>query len=343
MSKEKMQALAINGSCLVEILEKEIPVPGPGEVLLKVKYCGICGSDIHAYQTGFFPPGMILGHEYAGEVVGLGEGVSGFKPGDTVSGCNIVSCDDCYYCQVGRENICPRMQRIGIFQDGAMADFIKVPARSLSSVSDSALQAVSLAEPLSVAYHGIRIAGINNNDERACVILGAGAIGLCVLAILKEMGLENIIVLEKDEYRATLAHQMGADSVYDPGEKDTSSNVSRALEENKEGIIFECAGNPAAIEAAVDMVGQGGTIVIMSICEKPVELNFLRLVTGEIRILTSCGKTPEDFKTAVALLEKGKVDLSPLIKTVKGLESVPKTLDSLSKGTEKAVKVVVEL
>ena len=343
MNADKMQTAVISGAGLVELVERDIPVPGPGEALLKVRYSGICGSDIHAYQTGFFPPGMVFGHEYVGEIAGWGEGVSGFAVGETVSGNNLVPCNNCHYCHSGRQNICPQMQRIGVFQDGAMAGFLKVPAQSLSKYSASRLITAALAEPLSVAFHGVRIAGVENSDSRSAVILGAGTIGLCVLAILKEKGLGNIIVLEKDEHRSSLALKMGATAVYNPGAKDTPSKVTRVLEENKEGIIFECAGNPAAIESAFDMVGQGGTIVIMSICEKPVELNFLRLVTGEIRILTSCGKTPEDFNSTLALLEQGKVDLSPLIKTIKGLESVPATLESLSNGTEKAVKVVVEI
>lgn len=314
-----MLALVFNGPGKARVVEKPVPEPGPGEVLVRISCCGICGSDIHAFQDGFLPPEVTVGHEYSGVVAAAGPGVA-LQTGQAVTGNNILPCGECLPCRLGRDNICSAMRRLGITADGAMAEYLLVPASSLSLLPPGgSLEQAALAEPYSVALHGAWQAGLPGRGGAqgipGAIILGGGAIGLCLLVELKRQGVSPVFVLEPDSRRRDLALQLGADGAEDPGPgcRAAAAAVGRWTGGAGAGLVFECAGVPATIAEAGSLAARGGTVVVLGVCKTPVPMDFLSLVTGEIRVITAFGKTAAEFREAASLVGSGAVNLSPLI------------------------------
>jgi (R,R)-butanediol dehydrogenase / meso-butanediol dehydrogenase / diacetyl reductase len=318
-----MRAAVLNGPGDLQVVDKPAPQPGPGEVVVKVEYCGICGSDLHAYKTGMFPFGLTIGHEYAGIIESVGPGVSDWRPGQRVTGTASLACRDCRPCRDGQDNICGAMNIIGVTRDGAMAEFLRVPVESLCAVDPKIpLEYGALVEPLSVALHGVSLAGVE--PDQTVVILGAGTVGLCVLAELKRRGLSKVVVLEINPARAGVAKEMGADAVLNPLRDNVDDFLSRLTGGSGADLVFECVGLPDTIRDAGNLARQGGSVVILGICETPVELFFLGLVTREIQLRTSYGSTAEEFRQALSFLAEGEIDLRPMISRTISLGEISK-------------------
>ncbi len=315
-----MKAVVIEGPGKLAILEKPVSEPGPGEVLIRVKYCGICGSDLHAYKTGFLQPDLTIGHEFSGIIEAVGPDCPMWAPGDRVTGNNIIACGSCLYCSQGRDNICPNMQRLGITGDGAMAEFILFPQTMLYRlVAQTPLEIAALTEPLSVGIHALK--KVQPLQVREALIVGAGSIGLMLLVLLKQCGLDKIIVAEPNLFRGRLAQELGASDLINPDQQSLEREIDHITNSCGINLVFECAGNAKSIETAVDLGASGSQIVVMSICHEPVELGFLSLVTREKTIITAFGKTQSDFKEAVEMINSGYLSLSPLITGTVPLES----------------------
>ncbi len=308
-----MRAAILGGAEDLQIMEKDKPEPKEGEVLVKIEYCGICGSDLHAYKSGMFPFGMTIGHEYAGVIEAVGAGVDHLEVGQAVTGTASLACRTCPSCLCGRDNICEAMNVIGVTRDGAMADYLAVPKESINPLpAGMTLMLGALAEPYSVALHGVNLVGVS--PEQTALILGAGAIGLCLLAELKRRGVEKVLVADINEERLAAAREMGAtttiNSATDNLEKITGEFTSGAGAD----LLFECVGLPDTIREAPNLVRQGGTIVVLGICEIPVDLFFLGLVTREIQIRTAYGATAEEFTAALNIIAADEEKLAPLVR-----------------------------
>jgi 2-desacetyl-2-hydroxyethyl bacteriochlorophyllide A dehydrogenase len=319
-----VKAAVLNGPGVLQVVDKPTPQPGSGEVLVRVEYCGICGSDLHAYKTGMFPFGLTFGHEYAGIIESVGPGVSHWSSGQRVTGTASLSCRDCRPCRDGQDNICTAMNVIGVTRDGAMAEYLLVPAESLCAVgSEIPLEYGAVTEPLSVALHGINISGVG--PDESVVIFGAGTVGLFILAELKRRGLRKVVVLEVNPARAAVAKEMGAEAVLNPLYDNVDEVLQRLTGAAGADLVFECAGLPDTIRDAGNLARQGGTVVILGICEIPVELFFLGLVTREIQIRTSYGSTAEEFRRALRFLAEGEIDPGPIISRTIALEQIDKS------------------
>jgi len=316
-----LKAAVINSPGEIKVIDKPIPQPGRGEVLVKVKYCGICGTDLHAFSTGFFPPGVTIGHEFSGVVAGAGQGCEGWSAGERVTGNNNTPCGSCATCLEGNDNLCPEMRRLGIADNGALAEYLVIPAVSLYRLPDSApLDAAALAEPVSVALHAVNLSGCRLDQK--VLIIGAGTIGLIVLTLLKQRGLKEIAVVEPNRDRAAIAAAMGAAMVIDPRAGGLNSEVDRFSSGRGANLVFECAGIPETISDACSLTGAKGSVIALGICHQPVEINFLSLVTREISIIPAFSKKAAEFKEAVDLIAGARIDLSPLISQVISLDDV---------------------
>jgi 2-desacetyl-2-hydroxyethyl bacteriochlorophyllide A dehydrogenase len=316
-----LKAAVINGPGEIKVIDKPIPRPGRGEVLVKVKYCGICGTDLHAFSTGFFPPGVTIGHEFSGVVAGAGQGCEDWSAGERVTGNNNTPCGSCATCLEGNDNLCPEMRRLGIADNGALAEYLVVPAVSLYRLPDSApLDAAALAEPVSVALHAVYLSGCR--PEQKVLVIGAGTIGLIVLTLLKQRGLKEIAVVEPNQKRAAIAAAMGAAMVIDPRAGRLNSEVDRFSSGRGANLVFECAGIPETISDACSLAGAKGSVIALGICHQPVEISFLSLVTREISIIPAFSKKAAEFKEAVDLIAGARIDLSPLISQVISLDDV---------------------
>ncbi len=316
-----MRAATLNGPEDLQIVDRPKPEPAEGEVLVKVEYCGICGSDLHAYKSGLFPFGMAIGHEYAGIIEAVGPGVEELERGQKVTGTASLACRSCFSCRSGRDNICEAMNVIGVTREGAMAEYLLVPRESIVVIKkETSLELGALAEPYSVALHAAEMIGVN--PEQTVVILGAGTIGLCLLAELKRRGLEKIFVVDMNEERLSIAGEMGADVLINPAKESVDKRIGELTSGACADLVFECVGSSETIREATNLVRQGGTVLVLGICEIPVELFFLGLVTREIQIRTSYGATAAEFRQAMDIIASNPSAVKSLVGKVVALESL---------------------
>ncbi|MFO7952526.1 MAG: alcohol dehydrogenase catalytic domain-containing protein [Bacillota bacterium] len=334
-----MKAAVITGPGSLEVVEKPTPKPGYREVLIKVKYCGICGSDLHAYDTGFLPVDLTIGHEFSGIIAETGPGCNDLTPGDRVTGNNLISCGKCPDCLRGKANYCREMLRLGITGQGAMAEYILMPAEEVFKLPGHLpLEHAALAEPLSVGLHAFSKAGpeqVNN-----VLIIGAGTIGLVMVALMRYFAASNIIVIEPKPERLAVAESLGANFLINPEEENSQQKIDQITGKVGAELVFECAGLPATIQEACSLAGKGSQVVVLGICYEPVEVNFLSLITREINVKPAFGKMHAEFKEAVRLIGEGKLDLLPLISGVIPFSSVTEGFISSSRDK---IKILVAI
>jgi (R,R)-butanediol dehydrogenase / meso-butanediol dehydrogenase / diacetyl reductase len=292
------------------------PPPGPGEVQLRVSWCGICGTDLEEWQDGplFIPVGaphpvtgamapIVLGHEFAGVVTAVGEGVTEPAPGQRAAVDTIVYCGTCYWCRRGEVIRCPSLGALGLHADGGLARLCNAPARMCLPVPDSVPDdEAALAEPLAVAVRALRRGGLQPGERVA--IVGLGAVGLMALQAAIAFGADSVAVIEPLPERRALALRLGADRHVPAGDA-----VAVGAD-----VAVECAGSPAAVETAVQALRAGGRAVVLGIGTRPVTVPPLDLVIGEKSIIGSLSHVwDEDFRIALGLLGRGAVQAAPLI------------------------------
>jgi (R,R)-butanediol dehydrogenase/meso-butanediol dehydrogenase/diacetyl reductase len=342
MEEEPMKAVVFRGIGQIEIADLPGPEPGPGEVVIKVHYCGICDSDINAYEAGTYESGLIIGHEFAGEIVSTGERVYGLDVGDLVAVNAIVPCGICYFCRHGIGEQCEDMIQPGVRHDGGMAEYARVPAPAACRLPAGVTtrQAV-LTEPLGNALHAMRLSGLRPGER--VLVMGAGPIGLLALQCALLAGAREVYVTELSPTRAALATRLGATAVLNPGE----DNLFIALGEPTEGlgpdVIFVCAGEPAVIEDAIALVRKGGQIVVMGVAKEPVGADFMTVVLNEVSIKGSCGGY-EEMPMALDFIAQGRVDVESLISHEIALDDVAERgFEVLTHPPHEAVKIVVKM
>lgn len=337
-----MKAAVFRGIGEIEIAEVPQPQPQAGEVLIRVGYCGICGSDLEAYHTGMYEPGLIIGHEFAGTIAALGEGVAGWRVGERVVANDALPCMACRPCRDGLLDRCESMTMIGVTHDGGMAEFVVAPAAALCRLPDGVtLRQGALAEPLAIALHGIRLSRLKAGDH--VLVMGAGPIGLLTLQCARLAGARTATVTEVDPTRAALAARLGATAVLDP----TRQHVGVALAEITGGygpdVIYICTGAPDPYREAVSLVRKGGQIFVIGLCVEPVETDFMTLVLGELSIEGSFLSRAE-LPAALDFIAQRRVDVEALVSHEVPLEeAVTGGFARLETPDSGAVKILVRI
>lgn len=338
-----MKAALYHGPHDVRIEEVEDPRPVSGEVLLRVTRSGMCGTDASEWKAGpiIFPlhkahpksglmGPMILGHEFIGEVVELGDGVSGFSVGDRVASGAGISCGTCPRCAEGRTNLCFEYVTHGLNRHGGMAELVAVPASTLVPIpADLSDDHAGLAQPLAVGLHAARRARVAPGDT--VVLIGAGAIGTFVLAGLKHLGAGRVIVVDFAGSRLERATRVGADVVV-PVDDDTDETVRGLIGTVGADVVIEASGAPGQTNRAASWVRQGGTLLQVGLASTPQEVNLHHLVMSEITIETTlahvCG---EDLAPALEIL-RTSVLAEELLEGIYPLEELPNQLERLATG-----------
>jgi (R,R)-butanediol dehydrogenase / meso-butanediol dehydrogenase / diacetyl reductase len=353
VATESMPALRWHGRRDLRLEEVPRPRPRAGEVLVAVEWCGICGTDLHEYLegpifvatdehplTGSRAP-VTLGHEFAGQVVELGEGVRGLRVGDRVSSDGVWRCRDCWYCRTGDYHRCESIGFIGLASDGAFAPFVVVPEEAAYVLPDSVTnEQGALVEPIAVAVHAVRRSGMAVGDSVA--VVGAGPIGLMTIAVARASGAGEIYVVEPSEARKARAFELGATVVLDPASGDAVAEVRRRTAGARGvDVSFECVGLQATLGTSIDVLRKGGTAAVVGVFEQPIQLDMNDVVLSE-RMVVGCLSHRNDVPRAIALLADGRIDAELLITSRVDLADViDEGFGELVRNKDRHVKVLV--
>ncbi len=255
-----MRGALCGGPRQIVVDEMPRPTPGPGEVVVQVRNCGICGSDLHWYHDQMMIPAVCPGHEIAGVVADVGPAVRGLRAGDAVAIEGIASCGACRYCVAGNYNWCPAIGVVGMTIPGGFADYIKMPARHCFRVPVGVdFPAAALSEPLGVAVHGVRISGLQLGQR--VLVLGAGTIGLMAVIAARAGGAGEILVTARRAQQKAAAQALGADRVID--DADGAALLDAAQEEPIDLVLETVGGTAETLDTAVAACRPGGTICVL--------------------------------------------------------------------------------
>ena len=340
-----MKALVYEGPRQMPIREYPECFPKAGEVKIKVKYCGICGSDVHGYTgaSGRKIPPMIMGHEFSGVITEVGEGVTKFKVGDRVAVQPVQYCGECEFCRSGNMNICANRRGLGVLDvDGAFTEYICMHERYVFGLADTVTDAEgSLLEPLAVAYHAVGHA--QPLEGKNVLIAGTGAIGLLILMLVKANNAAKIVVTDLSEDRLALAREFGADIAINPVEQDLDAVLKEAGIRDNIDVAIECVGATPTCQQTVDFVKIQGRIVWVGNAAKMVTINMQSIVTREVSIAGTYAFTEEDFAGALKLLEQKKIPAERIVSRIVKLEDTVAAFEDLTKGAGKDIKILVDV
>lgn len=258
-STESMTAVAVTGRREFTTLELPVPTCGPHDVLVKVAYTGICGSDVPRFFDGaVHSTPQVLGHEFSGVVADVGAEVDSVRPGARVTVAPLVPCHACDQCTAGRPSLCPDYSFVGSRQQGAFADYVCVPAANVVPVGDLSLRRAALVEPLTVALHALRLAG--EVQGRDVAVLGGGVIGLMTVLGLRELGANDITVVDISPWALQMATGLGATAVIDARDGDLHDRLAGA---NAPGLVVETAGAAATQRQSIEIAGKNAAVVLV--------------------------------------------------------------------------------
>lgn len=302
-----MTAAVYQSPGVITVEGRPVPDPGPGQVLVGVHHCGICGSDIHQLRDGWgFKPGAVAGHEWTGTIVAVGDEVGTWSVGERVVGGPSPKCGICRRCTEGKPSQCEnRSTLITDHNDGAFAEYILVRAAGVLRLPDNlSTRHAALAEPLAVALHGITRSGIAPGDT--AMVIGAGPIGALTVAALRHMGIDDVTVVEPSEGRRALARNVGATDVIDPSELETfPSWEPERMSDRGVHVVLECSGKKAAIEAGFHQLRRGGVLVMVGAGIEHPTFDPNRMILNELHVCGSFVYDLDGFERALELLSSG--------------------------------------
>lgn len=312
-----MKCSVFMGKGKIVTVEREMPKAGPGEVVVRVMAAGVCGTDVHIYSgeagSADVRPPVVLGHEFAGEVVEIGAGVGSLAVGDKVTVDPNIYCGKCDYCRNGKIQLCEHLSAIGVTRDGGFAQYCLAPeAQAFRLNADVDCEAGALAEPIACCLHGIDIANILPG-QTVCVI-GGGAIGLIMAQLARLSGASKVIVSEPVEGRRKIALELGVDAVIDPFKGDVNEQIEAVTGKPGVDAVIECVGLVSATKQAFQIAGKGASIVLFSV-PKPgatFELPLFDVYKKELRIAGSF-INPSTHLRAANLVNAGKLNLKPIL------------------------------
>ncbi|HLE59198.1 MAG TPA: L-threonine 3-dehydrogenase [Candidatus Limnocylindria bacterium] len=300
-----------------ELIERPIPSPGPGQVLLHVEAASICGTDYHLYRwdpwaADNLTPPVVLGHELAGQVVALGAGVTRVREGDLVGVESHIVCWECAQCRAGNAHLCRDLKVIGAHVDGGFAEYVVIPEANAIESNGLEPAVVALQEPMGNAVHAAFVEPI---EGRTVLVTGCGPIGLCAAGIAHAAGAALVIATDTEPYRLDLARRMGADLALDARDPATLERIASATGGDGVEVVLEMSGAQAALDQALAAITRGGRVSLLGIFGQPVQLDLSeRVIQKGLRLYGIFGRRIYDtWERTQALLRSGALDVSPIL------------------------------
>lgn len=324
----------------LEYKDSPIPVPGPDEILLKMKMLGICGTDYHAFDgtQPFFEYPRILGHEISAEVAVSPDG-SPFKAGDLVTVSPYFSCGKCIACRRGKTNCCTDINVFGVHIDGAMQEYISVPSSAVVPGNGLSADELALIEPLAIGAHGVELAQITKNDH--VLILGAGPIGLGVISVARTKG-AKIIVSDMNENRlAFCKDKLGIVHLINPLKTDPLAALRKITGGDMATIIIDCTGNLGAINDAFQFLAHGGKFILIGLQKGNIQIVHPEFHKREAMLMSSRNALPEDFNTVIRSIKEGLIKPLDLISHRIPFDEVRESFDRLPQTNQSLIKALI--
>jgi L-iditol 2-dehydrogenase len=341
MIEKTMLGAVLLGEGQLELQELPVPEPGPGEILVRVQAATTCGTDLKIYRRGHpkFPPPMVLGHEFGGDIVAVGKGESRFKPGMRVTANVFGECGECFFCQQGQGNLCENLE----YNFGAYASYHLIPASIVRQNTFQIPEHISyseaaIVEPLVCVVHAFNKIR-PKPGEKVAVIGAGGPISLLFIQLLKKAGAGDILAIGHSDFRLKTAESIGATHIINSKKSDPEEMLLDLTGGRGMDLVIECAGNQAAWESAVDWVRPGGKVLWFGglPAEKNVQIDAKKVHYGEISLLNSHGGTAEDAREAFDLITSGKVDTKSLVTEHLPLLQIDTAFDKMIAG--EAIKI----
>jgi L-iditol 2-dehydrogenase len=341
-----MKALVLAKYNQFEYHDVPEPMPGSGEVLIEVKACGICGSDVHGMDgsTGRRIPPLIMGHEAAGTITQVGSNVSGWRRGERVTFDSTIYCGHCDFCREGRTNLCDNRRVLGVScgdyrQDGAFAEYVAVPQQILYRLPDSlSFERAAMVEAVSIAMHAVGRAAVKPTDT--AVVVGTGMIGLLVVQALRLAGCARILAVDVNPSRLEMACKLGADEKLQVGQVDVTEEVRKRTGGRGADIAMEVVGLSETVQTAVKSLRKGGQLTLVGNLSPAVALPLQAVVTNELSLSGSCASSGE-YPASLELMANGAIKVDPLISVVAPLAEGARWFDVLYKGERELLKVIL--
>ncbi len=342
-----MKALVLKEYMKFSYEDTPVPEPGAGEVLVAVKACGICGSDVHGMDgsTGRRRPPIIMGHEAAGVIAEVGNGNNSWKRGERVTFDSTIFCGACAFCRRGQVNLCENRRVLGVSceeyrRQGAFAEYVAVPERVLYRLPEGvSFENAAMVEPISIAFHAVRRAPPVLDDT--AVVVGAGMIGLFVIQALRLAGCGKIIAMDVVPEKLDLARELGASHTVNSGKDDVMARVQGLTGGLGADLAVEAVGMPQTVEMAVRCVRKGGAVTLVGNVSPRVELPLQVAVTRELTLHGSCASSGE-YPACLDMLASGSVKTAPILSAVAPLAEGASWFDRLYRKEPGLLKVVLK-
>jgi len=335
-----MRRVVVQSGGAVELEQAPVPSPGRNEVLVSMLVSGVCGSDTHAAHGmhPFINLPYHPGHEVVGVVEAVGADVKVVRPGQRITVEPTLVCGHCKQCTQGRENLCENLRFFGCgYEQGGMAEYFTIPASRVHVIPDEFTdQQAALVEPLSTPVHAARLAG--DLHGRAIAILGAGTIGLLVLAAVRHFGARRVVMTDLLESKRQRALRHGADAVVDASRQDMVAAVRTELAESAD-VVFDCVAAQSTMDQAIGMALKGGTVVVVGVPTRNVTIPLPLVQDQQIRIQGSATYLPEDYRIAIEMIAAGEIDAKDFITATYPLDDAAAAFAAASAGEQ--VKVLV--
>lgn len=341
-----MKSLLLEEYGKLAVADVPQPEPGAHEVLVRVAACGICGSDVHGYDgsSGRRIPPIVMGHEAAGVIVGVGAGVTEYRIGDRVTFDSTIYCGECVFCRRGEVNLCDRRQVIGVScgeyrRHGAFAEFIAVPERILYRLpSKMSFPEAAMLEATSVALHAVKVSEVKKGATT--LVVGAGMIGLLTMQALRAAGVGKVMIADIDETRLTLGELLGADEAL----RGTGGEIADAVLERTGSVgadaVFDAVGRAKTVAESIDSVRKGGTVTLIGNIAPEVTIPLQKVVSRQIRLQGTAASAGE-YPQAIELISSGRIHVRPLITAIAPLEEGPRWFERLHAQEPNLMKVVL--